>query len=66
MNTLIKPFTQLRLRRPGMHMLKSDMTLQLSISSLITILLVVLGTTITWYTYENQKRDTLKSTGEIF
>ena len=41
-------------------------TLQLSISSLISLLLIVLGGTITWYTYVSQKKNTLKTTTEIF
>lgn len=66
MSSPLTPFTQLRIRRPGSSSLNGSYTLRLSISSLISILLIVLGTVITWYTYENQKKDTLKTTGEIF
>ena len=66
MNELFQPLTRLRIRRVGAFPGDGKFTLQLSISSLISILLILLGTVITWYTYDTQKKNTLESTGEIF
>jgi len=65
MPELLKPFTQLRVHPSG-GFFTGRMSLQLSISSLLTVLLVVLGGAITGYTYEGQKKETLQSTGVIF
>jgi len=65
MPELLKPFMQLRVHPPG-ELFFTRVSLQLSISSLLTILLVVLGSAITWYTFESQKKETLQSTGVIF
>jgi len=65
MPVLLKPFTRSR-NHASDELFTGKVSLQLSIGSLLTILLVVLGSTITWYTYESQKKETLQSTSEIF
>jgi hypothetical protein len=65
MPEFLKPFTSLR-SKLSRYLFTGKLSLQMSIGSLLIILLVVLGTAITWYTYESQKKETLRSTSEIF
>lgn len=66
MHNLLKRFARNHHHPGDENSADRRITLQIGIASLISMLLIILGGSITWYTYENQKTNVLNSTGEIF